>query len=43
MISSKERYHKPQPEVFRIALDRLGVQPEETHFIDDEARYIVSV
>ena len=29
MISSKERYHKPQPEIFRIALDRLGVQPEE--------------
>ena len=42
MISSEERYHKPQPEIFRIALDRLGVQPEEALFIDDEARYIAS-
>jgi putative hydrolase of the HAD superfamily len=40
IISSEERYHKPQPEIFRIALDRLGVQPEEALFIDDEARYV---
>jgi HAD superfamily hydrolase (TIGR01509 family) len=41
-ISAEERYHKPQPEIFRIVLDRLGVQPEEALFIDDEARYIAS-
>ena len=40
IISSEERYHKPQPEIFHIALDRLGVQPEEAIFIDDEARNI---
>jgi HAD superfamily hydrolase (TIGR01509 family) len=40
MISAEEGYHKPQPEIFRIALDRLGVQPEEALFIDDEAQYI---
>jgi HAD superfamily hydrolase (TIGR01509 family) len=42
MISSEERYQKPQPEIFRIALDHLGVQPKEALFIDDEARYIAS-
>lgn len=42
IISSEERYHKPQPEIFRIALDRLGVMPEEAIFIDDEARYIAA-
>jgi HAD superfamily hydrolase (TIGR01509 family) len=42
MISAEEGYHKPQPEIFRIALDRLGVLPEEALFIDDEARYVAS-
>jgi HAD superfamily hydrolase (TIGR01509 family) len=42
MISSEERYHKPQPEILHIALDHLGVQPGEALFIDDEARYIAS-
>jgi len=28
MITSEEHYHKPQPEIFRIALDHLRVQPE---------------
>jgi HAD superfamily hydrolase (TIGR01509 family) len=42
IISSEERYHKPQPEIFRITLNRLGVQPEEALFIDDEARYVAS-
>ncbi len=42
IISAEEGYHKPQPEIFRIALDRLGVRPEEALFIDDEARYIAS-
>jgi HAD superfamily hydrolase (TIGR01509 family) len=42
MISAEERYHKPQSEIFRVALDRLGVQPAEALFIDDEARYIAS-
>ena len=40
IISSEERYNKPQPEIFHIALDLLGVQPEEAIFIDDEARNI---
>jgi FMN phosphatase YigB (HAD superfamily) len=42
MISAEEGYHKPQAQLFRIALDRLGVQPEEALFIDDEARFVAS-
>jgi HAD superfamily hydrolase (TIGR01509 family) len=42
IISCEERYHKPQPEIFRIALDRLGIQTQEALFVDDEARYIAS-
>jgi putative hydrolase of the HAD superfamily len=42
IISSEEHYHKPQPEIFRIALDRLGLRPEEVVFIDDGSRYIAS-
>jgi len=42
IISAEEGFHKPQPEIFRVALDRLGVQPEEALFIDDEERYIAS-
>lgn len=42
IISAEEGFHKPQSEIFRVALDRLGVQPEEALFIDDEVRYIAS-
>jgi HAD superfamily hydrolase (TIGR01509 family) len=42
IISAEEHYHKPQPEIFRVALDRLGVRPEEALFIDDEVRYIAA-
>ena len=42
MISAEEHYHKPQPEIFHIAFDRLEVQPEEVLFIDDEALFIGS-
>ena len=34
-ISSEEGVMKPDPEIFRIALDRAGVEPSEAVFIDD--------
>jgi putative hydrolase of the HAD superfamily len=27
--------HKPQPEIYRLAADRLGVDPAECIFVDD--------
>ena len=42
IISAEERFHKPQPEIFRVALDRLGMQTEEALFIDDEEPYIAA-
>ena len=27
--------HKPQPEIYRLAAERLGVAPEECVFVDD--------
>jgi HAD superfamily hydrolase (TIGR01509 family) len=34
IISSEEGVGKPQPELFQRALDRLGVQAQETLFVD---------
>jgi epoxide hydrolase-like predicted phosphatase len=40
IISSEEHMQKPQPEIFQRALNRLGVQPQEALFVDDEPRYV---
>jgi epoxide hydrolase-like predicted phosphatase len=39
IISAEEGMHKPQPEFFLLAAERLGIQPEEALFVDDEPRY----
>jgi putative hydrolase of the HAD superfamily len=31
---------KPEPEIFHIALERLGLRPEQTVFIDDQQRNV---
>ena len=31
---------KPAPDIYRLALDRLGFRPEETVFIDDLAENV---
>jgi putative hydrolase of the HAD superfamily len=35
VISGEEGIHKPQPEIFRLAAERVGLPPEECVFIDD--------
>jgi len=40
VISAEVRVSKPYPDIFQIAANRLGVQPEQTIFIDDEPRFI---
>jgi putative hydrolase of the HAD superfamily len=35
IISAEEKIAKPDERIYRIAVDRLGVQPEETIFVDD--------
>jgi len=35
VISAEVHMHKPQPEIYRLAADRLGVQPRECIFVDD--------
>ena len=40
IISSEEGVMKPQPEIFVIAASRLGIQPQEAIFVDDELRFI---
>lgn len=42
IISSEEGVMKPQPEIYRIAASRLGVQPQEVIFVDDELRFIAA-
>jgi putative hydrolase of the HAD superfamily len=39
VASGDEGYIKPEPEIFEIALHRLGVQPEECVMIDDIIEY----
>ncbi|TPF95523.1 HAD-IA family hydrolase [Bifidobacterium sp. UTBIF-78] len=36
VVSSAERIHKPDPEIFRRAIARFGVEPARTAFVDDK-------
>lgn len=35
VISGEVGLHKPQPEIFRLGAERIGVDPEECVFVDD--------
>ena len=35
VISAEERLAKPDPRIFQVAAERLGVKPEEAVFVDD--------
>ena len=35
VISGDVGLHKPQPEIYRLACERLGVEPEDAVFVDD--------
>jgi epoxide hydrolase-like predicted phosphatase len=35
VISAEVHLHKPQPEIYRLAADRAGVDPTECIFVDD--------
>ena len=37
IISAREKLIKPEKEIFELLIDRYGLQPEETLFIDDLA------
>ena len=40
VISAEVRFRKPEPEIYRLALQKLGVEPAETLFIDDLPRNV---
>lgn len=40
VFSCVEKTVKPDEKIFRIALDRLGLQPQEVVFIDDKIENI---
>jgi len=40
IVSSREGIIKPDPRIFHIALDKLGVRPEEAVFIDDRQKNV---
>jgi putative hydrolase of the HAD superfamily len=40
VISYEEQLAKPEPEIYRVALDRLGVAASDTLFVDDRAENI---
>ena len=35
LISADEKVMKPQPEIYRLCMERFGLKPEESFFIDD--------
>jgi putative hydrolase of the HAD superfamily len=35
VISGEEGMHKPQPGIFRLGAERVGLRPEECVFVDD--------
>jgi putative hydrolase of the HAD superfamily len=35
VISAEEGIHKPQPEIFRLGAERIGLPPQECVFVDD--------
>jgi putative hydrolase of the HAD superfamily len=37
--SGEVGYEKPQPEIYQLAADQLGVKPEECLFVDDIGRF----
>ncbi len=41
MISAEEGVLKPDPRIYHLALNRLGVAPSETIFIDDFKENVV--
>jgi putative hydrolase of the HAD superfamily len=41
ILSCEEGYAKPDPEIYDIAIQKTGVQPEEILFVDDQAKCIV--
>jgi 2-haloacid dehalogenase/putative hydrolase of the HAD superfamily len=42
VVSGDEKLVKPDPALFRIAIDRLALEPAETLFIDDSAANIAT-
>jgi putative hydrolase of the HAD superfamily len=40
VISDQVGLRKPEPEIFRLAADRLGFPPNACVFVDDVARYL---
>lgn len=39
VLSYKTGFIKPEPEIYRLALENLGVRPSESVFVDDVQRY----
>lgn len=42
VVSGAERMKKPDPAIFQLCIDRFGIIPERTLFIDDSAANIAS-
>ena len=40
VISAEVGFRKPEPEIYRLALEQLGVEPAEAVFVDDRARNV---
>lgn len=40
VVSGEEKMRKPFPQFYKVLLDRFGIQPEESLFIDDNLRNV---
>jgi putative hydrolase of the HAD superfamily len=42
VISSKLGCLKPDPRIYRVAIEQIGVDPKSTIFVDDDADYVLA-
>jgi putative hydrolase of the HAD superfamily len=42
VLSAEEGVKKPDPQIYKLLLDRLQTQPDETVFVDDNAENVAA-
>jgi 2-haloacid dehalogenase len=42
LVSGEERMIKPDPAIFRLLLDRFGLDPEATFYVDDSEQNVAA-
>jgi 2-haloacid dehalogenase len=41
LVSGEEKMRKPFPEIYRLLLERFGIEPEKSIYVDDNIRNVL--